>query len=316
MIDRRAPLLACALLACALLAALAPGCARHDARYDEAARAELEGHVASAAAAYREVCARAAPRCPDARERLERMALRDGMEALAEDRFTAARDILDPLLGAVDAPTRRAAAALQKTPEMTQGLAFERALALPDPADALPAMEALAAAGTRVAPKARVFLVAHRPGILLARAEAACAPEGRGSCAEAVDALSSKHPGSPEADRAKQLLLAEQKRIRPLLDEAERMLKQRVELYDNEQLVDLCMASADMPADFSRAPCETKIRRGRALPSPEALAASWQKILDAIHDTAVTRPLALRFKAAETEGIYDAVPHPDPEAPR
>ena len=45
-----------------------------------------------------------------------------------------------------------------------------------------------------------------------------------------------------------------------------------------------------------------------------ALAAAWQKLLDAIHDPAVTRPLALRFKAAEAEGIYDAVPHPDPDA--
>lgn len=301
-------------LALALALGLASACDAGERRYAEAVEAELAGKIAEAEAGYRALCAAGSPRCAPARVRLDRLALDAALRALDEGRYREAGVALDALSRSPDLATQAAAQALLRHPDLAQGRAWEAASALADAGEALPRMEALAAQGGAAAQRARAWIAARRPALLLARAEAACTPEGAGSCAEAVEALSSRHPGGPEDVRARSLLLAERRRIAPALPEAERLLKQRVELYDLDQLVELCMTQAALPADFSRAPCETKLRRGRSLPAPDELEASWKKTLAAVHDPALTRGLAERWKAADAEGIYDPPSPPGPPA--
>ncbi len=304
------------LLALALALGGALGCDADQRRYAEAVDAELAGKVGEAETRYRALCEPRSPACDKARIRLDRLGLDAAFRALDEGRHTEAKQALDALSASRDAATQAAAQALLRHPDLEQGLAWDAASALGDRREALPRMEALAEQGGPASRKARAWLAASRPSLLFARVEEACAPEGKGSCVEAVDALSSKHPEHEGLARAQTRFLAERSRVAPLLAEAERLLKQRVDRYDLEQLVDLCMSQAALPADFSRAPCETKLRRGRALPTAEALDERWRSTLAGIHDPAFTRSLTERWKAADAEGIYDPPPAPEPASPR
>jgi hypothetical protein len=300
------------LLAALTLLLAAAACDAGEPLFARAAEAEARGDLAEADAHYRELGARRSRLSAATEKRRERVALKRALLALDEQRYGDAKALLDPLARARDAPTAAAAAAWLAHPALEHGLAWEQASALPDRAEALPRIELLAELGLPFSPKARAWLAEHRPALLLARAEAACAPEGAGSCVQATNALSSNDPGRPEAARARALLLAEQRRVFPSLLEAERLLRLRVELYDTEQLIELCMADTPLPADFSRAPCETKLRRGRALPPPDDLARNYRATLTLIHDPALTRELEQRFTQADAEGIYDPVTWPEP----
>ena len=64
------------------------------------------------------------------------------------------------------------------------------------------------------------------------------------------------------------------------------------------------MTQAALPADFSRAPCELKLRRGRKLPTPEALDERWKATLALVHDPALTRP---QITEAKPDALVEAL---------
>src|SRR5262249_30293168 len=156
------------------------------------------------------------------------------------------------------------------------GLAWEEASALADKEQALAKIEPLADLGVPVSAKAREWLEKNRPAALLARVKAACAADARASCAEAGKALATLHPSSPENAEAQRLVQTDYARAFPLLKQAENLLIQRVELYDKDQLVEICTAkSGALNADA----CAVQVVGDRHLPTVSFLDGAWKKKL-------------------------------------
>jgi hypothetical protein len=172
-------------------------------------------------------------------------------------------------------------------------------------------MEKLTGLGVPVAAKARAWLEKNRPAILLARVKGACKAGASASCAEAGRALAALHPGSPESAEAQRLVQADYERVHPLLKQAENLLVQRVELYDKDQLVEICTAkSGEANADA----CAVQVVGDRRLPTPGFLDGAWKKKLEEIGDPFFVKTLEARYGRAAAAGEYDPEPWPKPPA--
>jgi hypothetical protein len=272
------------------------------------AEAEAAGNFADARARYKEVCDKGSSLCPIAARQIERLSVKEVWKAASEGDYAKAKAALAAARAANDPAVKAAAEAAAHDPEIEHGLAWEEASALPDKGAALPAIEALTDLGEPVSAKARTWLEKNRPGVLLARVEAACQPGGAGSCAEAGKALATQHPASPENAEAQALVQAEYRRVFPLLRQAEHLLIQAVELHDKDELVETCMKHGGGSTEA----CTSQVVGDRRLPTWEFLAGAWKKKLDEIHDPFFVKPLQARYGSAGKAGEYDPEAWPTP----
>jgi len=297
------------LAAAALAAALLSGC---DAGADPLARgaeAEAAGNLTEARARYKEVCDKGSKHCPLATKLGERLAVKEAWVALGAADYARARTALELGKAATDPAVKAAAEAASLSPDYVQGLAWQEASALPDKGEALPKVEALADLGVTASARAREWLEKNRPGILLARVKVACTAGAKVSCAEAGKALATLHPGSPASAEAQQLVQTDYARIHPLLKQAEGLLNQRVELYDKDQLVELCIQRT---GSGNAEGCAADVVGTRHLPTPSFLDGAWKKKLDEIGDPSFVKALEARYLRAGNAGEFDPEPWPKP----
>ncbi len=294
-----------------LLAAIAllPACDAGEGLLARGADAESAGNLAEARARYQEVCAKQSKHCPLATRLAERLSVKEAWKAIAAGEIDKARAAIEAGKAATDPAVKAAAEAAARDPEYAAGIVWEEASALADKDQALPRVEALADLGFPVSAKARAWLAANRPGVLLARAKDACRAGARTSCAEAGKALAALHPQSPENAEAQRLVQADYARVQPLLVQAEHLLIQRVELYDKDRLVAICVEKKGTgEADA----CNTQVVGDRHLPTPTFLDGAWKKKLDEIGDPFFVKALSARYARAESAGEYDPEPWPKP----
>lgn len=278
----------------------------------QAAAEESEGKLAEAAAHYNEVCSKASSLCPTAAKLAERIKVKQAWKLIDEGQYAKASEALKAAAQSSDPATKRAAEEALKYFELTQGIAWEEASAMADKNQARAKMEEIAASGSQVSPKAREWLAKNRPAMLLDQVKAACKPGGQGSCAEAGEALSSLHPGSPESAEAKALVDAEYARIYPRLKEAENLLIQRVGIYDRDQLVAKCMETTE---GFDPVSHETECIEANTLaqmPTVEFLTKAWEKKLSEVGDPYYVKRFEERWNKAGEAGEHDPEPWPKP----
>jgi hypothetical protein len=293
----------------AAAAALLSGCNGGSDPLTRAADAEAAGNFAEARALYKEACAGGSKHCPLATRLGERLAVKEAWKAIAAGEYGKAKAALEVGQAATDPTVKAAAEAAAQTAEYVHGLAWEEASALPDKEQALPKIEALADLGAPVSAKAREWLEKNRPGVLLARVKGACKAGSRVSCAEAGKALTTLHAKSPEDAEAQAIVHADYQRAYPLLKQAENLIIQRVELYDKDRLVDICIEKSG-PANADA--CSVQVVGGRHLPTPSFLGGVWKKKLDEIGDPLFVKTLEARYARAESAGEYDPEPWPKP----
>lgn len=296
------------LAAAWLAVALLPGCDAGADLLAQGAAAEGAGDLAAARAKYKEACDKVAKHCPLATRLGERLAVKEAWKAIDAGEYGKARTALDLARAATDPGVKAAADAVSQAPEYVQGLAWEEASALTDKELALPKIEALADLGAPVSARARAWLDTNRPGILLARVKSACQPGARKACAEAGKTLATLYPASPENAEAQPLVQADYQRVFPLLKQAEGLIIQRVESYDKDQLVTLCVNSGTVTS----AGCEAQVVGARHLPTPSFLAGAWRKKLEEIGDPFFVKSLEARYARAEAAGEHDPEPWPKP----
>jgi hypothetical protein len=294
----------------ALAAVLLAGC---DAGGDLLARgadAEAAGNYPEAIARYAEACAKSAKHCPLADRLRARLAVKAAWKAVRAGEYRKARLAIETGKAAASPAVKAAAELCSQDAELVSGLAWEEASALADEEQALPRMEALASQGVPLSEKARAWLAKNRPGLLLARVKGACKAGSGVSCAEAGRALAAGSPGSAEDAEARALVQADYQRVHPLLKQAEGLIVQRVELYDKDQLVALCVErNGGAEADA----CAAKVVGGRRMPTPSFLDGAWRKKLDEIGDPFFVKGLEARYGRAASAGEYDPEPWPKPE---
>lgn len=308
MIRKTAPLLAALWLF---------GCDAGNEPFKRAAEAEAAGKLGEAKGLYAEVCAKAAdsPLCPVAKRRAAQLGVKEAYKHLAEGQYKTAKELLDAAAGAEDAGVKRAATAALTDPELTAGLAWEEASTATDKAKARAKMDELAAGHSAVAPRAREWLGKNAPSILLAEMKSACRPDGQGSCVELGEKMATMYATSPEAAEAARLVDEEYKRTQPLLKQAERLLIQRLEVYNKKARYDLCVR------DFMPAPGGTaeyacagslEMEPSENMFSTRVIEQYWDKKLEEIHDPGHIKRLKERYSRIEDKGEYDPEPWPKP----
>ena len=284
------------------------GCDAAKAPMATAKDAEAAGKVAEAKTLYAEVCkaSEKSPLCAAAKERIEMLTVKEALALAAEGQYGKAK-----ALGAsvTNANAKRAFDALGKTQAMTSGLAFEEASASADKAAARAKMEELAKESSAVAGKAQEWLDKNGPALLLAEITAACKPLGTGSCAELGQTMAKRYGKSTEAAEAQKLVEVEEKRLYPLLKQAEGLLVQRLEIYKWKNKFDLCLKTAEpSPGGNESQVCKTEIGipedRGDPF-STSFLENAWSKKLVEIHDPGVLKNLQERWAKIESDGTYD-----------
>jgi hypothetical protein len=298
-------------LALAALAALAAALSACDAGGDLLARgadAEAAGNYAEARARYKEACEKSPKHCPLVTRLDQRLSVRDAWKAILAGEHGKAKAALDAAAASADPSIKAAVEAAATYPDQVQGLAWEEASALADKEQALGKIEALVDLGVPVSAKARDWLTKNRPAILLGRAKSACQAGAHASCADAGKALAALHAESPENAEAQRLVQADYARVYPLLKQAENLLIQRVELYDKDQLVELCTEKSG-PANADA--CAVQVVGDRHLPTPSFLDGAWRKKLDEIGDPSFVKALEARYQRAGA-GEYDPEPWAKP----
>ena len=206
------------------VALLLLGCDHGKARLAEAGAAEAAGNFTEAGTRYRAVCEKSPALCPLTTRRADQVRLKEAAKALDDGAYSKAKAALDAAQASSDAGVKRAAEAMSKLADLEQGLAWEATSSSADQGEALPTIQAIAAAGVTASPSARAWLAKNQPRLLLDRVKAACQAGGKGSCVEAGKGLADRAPGSPESAEAERLVEADYARVQPLLVGAEGIL--------------------------------------------------------------------------------------------
>jgi hypothetical protein len=280
----------------------------------KAAAEESEGKFAEAAAHYEEVCTKGSKLCDTASKLVARLKVKQAWKLIDEGQYVKAAEALKASTQSSDPAAKRAAEEALKYFELTQGLAWEEASAMADKKQARPKMEEIAAAGALVSPKAREWIAKNRPALLLEQVKAACKPGGQGSCAEAGEALSSLHSGSPESAEAKGLVDAEYARIYTRIKEAENLLIQRVAIHDRDKLVERCVENNTSlsPGQDKEQECK-EANTPEQMPPIEFLTKAWEKKLSEVGDPYYVKRFEERWTKAGDAGEHDPEPWPKPE---
>jgi hypothetical protein len=297
---------------------LVSSCSAAQEPFARAAQAESGSNFAEARTLYGEVCAKAAdsPLCPIAKKRAARLVIKEAEKAVDDGQLAKAKELITSASASGEAGVKQAAEALQRSAEVTAGLAFEEASAGADKAVARVKMEELAEQHTAVAPKAREWLAKNSPALLLVELKAACQPDGKGSCLELGKRMASGYGQSPEAAEAAKLVEAEYTRAQPLLKQAENLLIQRLEIYNKEKKFNLCLQEVEpAPGSVVVHLCASEVGvepRETGMFSTSFLDKAWDKKLEEIHDPGHIKRFKERYQVIADRGEYDPEPWPKP----
>jgi tetratricopeptide (TPR) repeat protein len=275
--------------------------------FAEAEALEREGKLEEAAAKFEltcvfapkyEKCSAADGRAAEARLKAADKAIAEGQFARAERLFTKA------LVTADDAAAKKVADRLDSE-EMTQGLAYERALGRASKRDVAKAMEAIAASKAPVAAQAKAWLDKERPPLLIEAVKAACGPAHEGSCSQAVADMKAAALTGPEAEEAVALAEDEERRIYPHRTKAEGIIQTLGLIANRDAALETCdnpVAVIGWPAmeqcvanDMLGRTAEmvNELRRRRI-----ASEVTWRRVMASIADPALVGPLEERKQKA------------------
>lgn len=288
----------------------------------EARAKELEGagKIEEAAAALDAVCVVATGKdCEAARAKAASLRIDAAKKAIEEGHYVAAERALI-VAEATDAnEARREAGSLLASDELTQGLAFERALGFEDKDAARAEVTKVAGSSAKVASKAKAWLDDDAPRAAIDAAKRACIQSGEGSCSKAAAALRSlaKRGSDAESALAQGLIEAEERRVYPLRLEAERFLALFAARKMREKSAEDC--------------AEAQNRMGGGPPTPERLLTcrqnlmaedTWDRVrnddvlfrrlMTKIGDSEILGPLWERRRAADDDGTYAKADVPKP----
>jgi len=297
-----------------LLSVFLFGCDAAKEPLARAGRAEDEGNLAEAAKLYGEVCATAkdSPLCAIAKKKGARLEVKEGYKALDEGQFGKAKERYSVAAAGEDPVAKRAAAAALEDAELTAGLAWEQAAAATDKALSRAAVEELAAGHSMVAPRAREWLAKNGPAVLLAEVKAACKPDGVGSCVELGKAMVNQYPSSPEAGEAGAIVASEYARLQPALRQAENLLIQRLEVYNKEAKVALCVEARGGQDPDAECYATIGVTPGEIERPKRAIDPALDKKLTEIHDPGYVKAFRERYAKVTESGEYDGEPWPKP----
>jgi hypothetical protein len=206
--------------------ALLGGCSSSSATFQEAESLAGQGKLEEAAVKFDNVCLLEpkSSQCPSADARASATRVKAAEGAIQAGQYKkAARLLRMALLGADEAGAKEITDRLAKD-DLVQGLRYEDAAADPDKAQAEGPMQAVASSGTPAAEKAKAWLAAETPALLVQKVKAACGPKHEGSCSKLFAELSALPQKPAGFDDAKVVAEAEEKRIHQPLVEAERFL--------------------------------------------------------------------------------------------
>ena len=195
--------------------------------FAEAEALERDGKFEEAASKFELTCVYAPKdeRCSAADGRAAEARIKAADKAIAEGQFTRAERLFTKALFTADDAIATKVADRLISEEMTQGLAYERALGRAAKRDIAKAMEAIAASKAPVAAQAKAWLDKERPGILIEAVKATCGPAHEGSCTQAIAELKAAAITGPGADEAIALAEDEARRIYPERVKAEGYLQ-------------------------------------------------------------------------------------------
>ena len=289
--------------------------------YDEAVTLEEAGQLPQAVEKYDAVCRRApdSKMCDPSVVRAAALRIKLAEQLLQQLKFKEAEGYLKNVAGGDDDKTRKKAEELLASQDLTQGLLWEKAVAMADKSHAMGDIEVIAESGASVAEVAKKWLAKERPALLLAEAEAACKPNITKLCSGKCTRLVQLHPGTPQAAKAMQMgemareaeakakveaEATEAKRLYPLLVEAEKLIAQAQRYWQRDQAHDRCVLGslAGNPDPLvAIAQCGDATSHTR---DSDKLREKWELLLEEIRDRDKVDVLKKRFNDAEEHGEY------------
>jgi hypothetical protein len=248
MLASMRPPLVLRLLSAATIALGLAGCgsAAPDV-FAEAEALEREGKLEEAAAKFELTCAYApkGDKCGAADGRAAEARLKAAEKAMAEGKLAAAERLFGMALFTADDATAQKVIDRLTSDDLKQGIAYERALGQSDKQEIIPAMTAIAATKTPAAARAKAWLDAERPSMLIAAVKAACGPTHEASCSRAASELSAAAVTGPEADLAIALAEAEERRIFKDRLNAEEFINNFAARSKQEKVISDCKAKPE-----------------------------------------------------------------------
>jgi hypothetical protein len=292
--------------------------------FPEAESLEKAGKYEEAAAKLDLVCplAPAGPQCAEAGARAFEARMKAAEAEVGQGHFLAADRLVRQAMATGDEAARKRARERLAQEDLTSGIACERALAMTDRKKAAVALAPIAASKGPAAAKARAWLDTEGQAILVQAVLAACGPDHEGSCSESVAALKASGNKGPDVDAAARAVDAEQRRVAPLLKQAESFLHVFAAQAQKQLAFQKCQAehTADGtdPAAV-RGKCEEEAfgtdpddKRYQAQKNNESL---FRRLLKNIADPALAKSLAARKGAAQSFGEVYPASKPAPRSP-
>jgi len=306
------------------LLSLTTGCDAGKAPYQEAVDLDEKGQLQQAAEKYDVVCKRApdSKLCPTATSRAAAIRLKLAQQDIDAMKFGDAEGILKTVQDTGDTDGKGKAKTQLASKELTQGLAYEKALAKADKHAALVNMETVAASGTPIAVKANEWLTKERPALLLADATAACTPNPTPGCPAPCGRLLKLHPGTPEAAKAAEYMTAfkaaEEVRLYPLLVQAEKLIEDCQGIWKANRRLQDCQLQA-LAADPNNplaalAACGGNFAGDDAHKRRQKLDETWQKLIADMGVPERVGPLDARLKKSCDDGEYEKQVPKNPQA--
>lgn len=286
----------------------------------DAAALEAQGKLEEAAAKLEMGCALSpsAEPCPASDAKAAETWQKAAEKAMTEGRYRDAERLFHrALLTTADDAGRATIRERIAKEDLAQGLLFERAAGIGDRVAAAAVMEDLAKNETPAGTKAKAWLVKERPALLTAAVMAACGPAHEGSCTRTWALLQEAGATGPDMDKARALAEAEERRVYPLLVQAEGFLPVFLGRYRVKEQIAKCVAGM---ADGESATPEGDCASGFGTSPPEERYESeknqdtlFRRTLKQIGDPAITKDYENRRAAAEQNGNHVKLPIPKPK---
>jgi len=309
------------------LAWLLAGCSSSSSTFKEAEALTQQSKFEEAAAKFDLVCALdpKSVECPSADARAGSARVRAAEEAVKAGTYQKADRLYRLSLLSVDGGLANTVLGVLAADEMKQGVLFEKAASETDKLRVFEEMVAIAETKTPAAEKAKAWIAAERPGVLVLRVKAFCNAKPKGSCAVAwseLDDLAQKPAGHEEARAAYQ---AEQKRIEKSLLIAKRFLDvfksqaKQAEAFKecfDKKAAGFAETEADPNApSVAKGECNQEIYNSHAyerLASEQQSSDQFRRALATIADPKLVSLLTEAKESAASKGEYTKLELPKP----
>lgn len=310
---------------------LACGCSKpgRDA-FAEAEALEAQGKVEEAARLFDLTCCYApeGEKCSTSDQRAAEARIKGAEKAMDAGQFLAASGLLISALATADGASAQKAGERLGSPELKQGVAYERALTLGKTDEARKAIEAVAATTTPAGALAKAWLDKERPPMVVKAVKAACGPDHQGSCTRATAELRKAALTGPESEEATALAEEEERRVYPLRLNAEAFLQNFAAAAKRDSLFEACKLPGDVQGAGANIPgttrnlCQSFCGCTSYIASPEDVDEQikkrqindviWRRTMRSIGDSDLVAALEERKKAAQEVAEIAKVEIPKP----